>query len=118
MAVRSFTLDREFEDLATALGAFGSSEQVGQGGGVQNLRGRLTHVAHQQPYAARLLVAALFALSICGLARARERRDRTFEGPQYLPNEDLGGRLGEEISAATAFAAIEKPVVLHFQEDQ
>src|SRR4029077_12977087 len=66
---------------------------------------------------AGLLVNALFAAPVGGLADARRQRERTFEHADNLADGDVGGFPPEQIAPALPLLAVQQAVALELEQD-
>ena len=87
-------------------------------GRVQNPRRGLAHIAHQKPDRAGALVVTLLASTVCRLARARQRSERSLDRAQHLSGGDQRGRAREEVTSAASLSAVQKAMVLKLQENE
>src|SRR5690242_13467593 len=77
----------------------------------------VAHFLHGQPYAAGLLVQALIAAAIRGLADARNERQWALKDANYLPDRDISRRSRQHVAAATTELALEQTVPRQFEKD-
>src|SRR5581483_2915235 len=93
-------------------------QHVGEGGAVEDARGRIAHVLHHHADAAGAFVATVLAADIGELADAANRGEGAFGIAKNFTEGDLARRAAEEIAAALALLALENPAIAQFEENQ
>ncbi len=99
-------------------GGIDALDHLGEAGPVEDAGCAVADLLHDQPDAAGVLVGALFAAHVGGMADAGERGQGTVDDPDHLAERDEGRLAGEEVAPALPLLALEHPVFLEFQEDE
>lgn len=84
---------------------------------IQNKGSRIPDLPHYHSRATKSGADALIALTVCGLARTWQRRQRTLHHPDHRAYRDLTGSQRQGITTTLPFPAFDEPFPFQREED-